>query len=340
MIGIRVDANTDIAMGHLMRCMSIAIQLKNRNENVIFIVSEEYGIDTLMEKGFKYICLHNDYNDKESEVADVEKVIRDYDIDLLLIDSYQVSKTYFTALKKAVKLCYIDDMQLDKYDVDMIINYTFGTEEQEYKDLGYNNERLLLGSRYIPLRPEFSEGKIDINDKAECIFITTGGSDSYDMVCSILKGINDSRMSYIQKNIVVGKFYGNMDQLKRMAANDGKTNIYADVKDICTIMKESDIAVSAGGTTIAELLACGIPVICFSMADNQLSGTKKYSESGIVCYAGDVRDNRQSVVENIISTLEELCMSKKKRKELIETSEQYIDGHGAERIAAEIMKLK
>lgn len=41
MIGIRVDANSKIATGHMMRCLAIAGALKSMGENVIFIVADK-----------------------------------------------------------------------------------------------------------------------------------------------------------------------------------------------------------------------------------------------------------------------------------------------------------
>ena len=41
MIAIRTDANEKIAMGHLMRCLSIAKQLKEKGQEVIFFISEK-----------------------------------------------------------------------------------------------------------------------------------------------------------------------------------------------------------------------------------------------------------------------------------------------------------
>ena len=63
MIGIRVDANDTIAMGHLMRCMSIARQLNKKH--VIFIVSDECAKDVLDIDEFSCICMNNDYARKK-----------------------------------------------------------------------------------------------------------------------------------------------------------------------------------------------------------------------------------------------------------------------------------
>ena len=68
MIGIRVDANDKIAIGHVMRCMSIASELKKQNNDVIFIVSEESAKKIIVNNGYECICLNNKYNEKNSEI--------------------------------------------------------------------------------------------------------------------------------------------------------------------------------------------------------------------------------------------------------------------------------
>ena len=50
MIGIRADANEVVATGHIMRCMTIAGQLKKLGEEVIFFLADDYGISMLEEK--------------------------------------------------------------------------------------------------------------------------------------------------------------------------------------------------------------------------------------------------------------------------------------------------
>ena len=53
-IAIRTDASSVIGSGHLMRCLAIADELKNRRVSVLFItVSEEQKwIDLIRDRGF------------------------------------------------------------------------------------------------------------------------------------------------------------------------------------------------------------------------------------------------------------------------------------------------
>ena len=47
MIGFRVDANEVIATGHLMRCISIALECKKRGQQCIFFMAEDKETEQL-----------------------------------------------------------------------------------------------------------------------------------------------------------------------------------------------------------------------------------------------------------------------------------------------------
>lgn len=337
-IGIRVDANEIIAMGHLVRCMSIAVQLKRMGEKVIFIISEHYAEDYIVKNGFDCICLDNHYNEKEKETEELLYIIGKENIDRLLIDSYEVTEGYMTEIRKYAGVIYIDDLNLFRYPADIIINYVDSADMTWYRDKGYDKEIFLLGSRYVPLRPEFADKRIHIKQNADSVFVTTGGTDSHDMLIGILDKMKESELAGIKKCVVAGKFYDRPEDLRAMAEEDGTIEVYHDISDICAIMRKCDIAVSAGGTTMIELCSCGIPTVCFSMADNQMPAINAFSEKGIVKYAGDVRDNREKVIDNIIGNIGLMKDSYELREGLSEKAKGVVDGRGAERIAEAIMK--
>lgn len=340
MIGIRADANEKIAMGHLMRCMSIAKQLKALGEEIVFVISEAYPKQYIEECGFECVCLGNRYDEKESEVEALLEIIKKYSISKLLLDSYEVTYDYMKALKAHCRLIYIDDLNLFRYPADMIINYTFKTDRRKYDGMGYEKERFLLGEAYVPLRTEFGQEPVVVKQQADSIFITTGGTDEYDMITGILKKMqSDPQLSAMKKNVVIGKFYRNLEELHRLAEEYGKIQIYHDIPDIWRIMRMSDIAISAGGTTLAELCACGLPTVCFAIAENQLPGTTAYSAEGFMRFAGNVMTERKQVIRNVVCHVGMLAMDFNKRENMAKKARSAIDGKGAYRIAEEIVRM-
>ena len=57
-IGIRVDANSTVAMGHIMRCITIAKQMKYLRQKTIFFTADSYAHDLLEAAGMEYVCLN------------------------------------------------------------------------------------------------------------------------------------------------------------------------------------------------------------------------------------------------------------------------------------------
>lgn len=339
MIGIRVDANEEIGMGHFVRCLAVANQLKSLGEKVMFISSDDYIKEKVEKDGFNFVSLINKYYEKDSEIDILICLLKKNNINTLLLDSYEVTELYMKCLHEIVRIIYIDDINLFKYLADVIINYTYNTEFSIYEEKKYEkNTKFCLGSRYIPLREEFAYNKIEIKKEVGAIFITTGGTDNYNIIMELIKQLSADEFQGITKYIVVGKFYKKYDELK-ILENDF-LKVYQNISDIYNIMKKCDIAISAGGTTVAELCAMGIPTIAFSMADNQLEGTKAYDKDGIIIYTGDVRNDKEKVVLKIIENVRILREEYKLRKKMSLKSNDIIDGYGAKRIAKLISEVE
>lgn len=114
-------------------------------------------------------------------------------------------------------------------------------------------------------------------------------------------------------------------------------HFYQAVEHMKEYMMEADIAISAGGTTLYELCACGTPTITYSFADNQLNNVLQFQEDELMDYAGDVRD--MDVFKNAEILLDKYDESVELRKERSTKMQSLVDGKGSERIVKELLKL-
>ena len=356
MIGIRTDMNENIASGHLMRCLTIAEQLKIQQQEVLFIGADGNGRALTEQAGFAFVNLHSAWNHMEEELERLEAVLQEYDIELLLIDSYSVTPVYMERLAAKVRLAYLDDEQLFNYPVSLLVNDALDAGEELYPA---SKARLLLGGDYAPLRSEFAQGRIAIAETVMNIMITTGGSDPYHIAYGLARKLLSENLQY-RLHIVAGRFFDNVEQLQQLAAQYGRerVHIYEKVQRMSDVMKCCDLAVSAGGTTLAELCAMGVPTVAFAFAQNQIAAAEGFARRGWIVYAGSrlgAYDKKElpeepeesagnetsaenAFLEAVLEGIRAL-ESREKRCRMAERAASGIDGQGAKRIAAAICEL-
>lgn len=344
MICFRVDGNKQIATGHVMRCLAIAKALKKKGENCTFIIADHFTEKLIEENGFNTICLESKWDNLDYELDALTIFLKSQNIKTLIIDSYFVTESYLTKLKKVVKLVYIDDMNMFRYPVDMLINYSFNFNKYNYEArYEKENTKLLLGSKYVPLRKEFTSKNINksgLDKQVKNILITTGGSDPYNFSGTLINEIlsKDLYKTYIF-HVIIGSYYENILELENLSKKHSNIILHKNVKNMSDLMINSDIAISASGTTLYELCACGTPSICYVFADNQLEGAEAFGDRDIIPYAGDIRDNMKLVINKIFYKVNELIQSEPLWLSYSIKMREFIDGKGSARIAEEIIKL-
>lgn len=335
MLYIRTDINEIIATGHVMRCLSIADAAKEIGEDVTFIFADEQGKNYIENRGYQTIILHTQWNDMESELSHLEEVIEHEKITTLLVDSYQVTEHYLKTLSSYVKIIYIDDWAQNVYPVDVLICYMSHWEKLQHKKK-YPDTRLLLGLQYVPIRSAFQNlGRKEIRDKVESVLLLSGGSDPYNVLSELLSFIRTIPFNEIV--IICGKYNVNADALMEEYKEDANVRILKSVNNIEDYMKKADLAISAGGTTLYELCACGTPTISYAFADNQIENVKGFAENDIIEYAGDVRYD--DVFGNLDEIIKRYCENIEIRKQHSQKMQAMVDGKGASRIVSEWKKL-
>jgi UDP-2,4-diacetamido-2,4,6-trideoxy-beta-L-altropyranose hydrolase len=313
-IGIRAEGGSKIGMGHIMRTLVLAKELSLKNE-VFYIckdsMANKSGIFKIKKSGFKVIIF------KEN----ILEILSNINIDILITDSYDVSEKYFLETKNIVKYTvYIDDINSFDYPVDLIINQNINAE-----DFHYNQKYKLLGLKYLMIREEFRNlPEKHINKYVKDIMITMGGSDTVNFTKTLLEWIKDLDFKF---HIVIGPSFQDVNYFKSMHFSNMKFYFDANMVDI---MKKCDIAISASGSSMYELLASGVPSLSVIMADNQISISKKLDDMNI---SESLSWYNKLNIDTFIDRLNNLCNNYNLRKKRSVMGQKLIDGFGARRIA-------
>ena len=338
-IYIRTDGNNKIATGHVMRCLAIAIKLREKGADVTFVLSDEEMVSVIQNYGFIVKNLNTEWNSLNNELEDFKRDIVVNHINKVLVDSYAITKKYMEELSSCVEVIYIDDLQKDVYSVNMLISYSIRTDNTFYEQ-EYKKTRLLLGGEYVPLRVEFENIVPVIRTRVEDVLITLGGTNPDNIAETILnKLLHCDKYKNIRFHVVIGKFWGENLELVKIINENSNVYIYRDVQKMSNLIQQCDVAISACGTTLYELCVCGVPGICIEISENQ-QGSDVWEKRGLMYYAGNVSQDPVKCIQRVISGLDKYIHSYTIRKERAFKMHQFVDGKGAIRIAEKIMEEK
>lgn len=340
MIVIRADGNSKIGAGHLMRCLTVAeaaAKMQGNRKNICFFCADGQSAELAREHGFQAPVLGTDYRKMETELTAWECLMQNAGEErhTILADSYYVTDAYLEHLGRYGRVCLLDDMQEHAYPVDTVINYNAFADEAIYQKLYCKtNTKILTGSNYVPVREQFLETDYSVREEVRHVLITTGGGDQDNIAGAILEAIYCENIEF---HVVTGRYNPHLEELKQWERTKCGVHIYHDVKDMAALMQKCDLAITAGGTTIYELAAIGVPFVCFSYARNQEALTKYIGEHQIAGFAGAYHENPEAVLKSMREYFAKYCKEYNTRRVCFDAERKMIDGHGAERIARELL---
>ncbi|RMF86337.1 MAG: UDP-2,4-diacetamido-2,4,6-trideoxy-beta-L-altropyranose hydrolase, partial [Nitrospinota bacterium] len=182
---IRADASTRMGSGHLMRCLALAQGWKERGGPVFFLSSCPRALRQRIEStGLTFLPLqeiHPDPHDLEQTLSHLEQIAaRSSLVPWVVIDGYHFDATYYQAIRaKGYQVLVIDDTaHLPRYDAHIVLNQNLFADLRAYRCAP--ETLLLLGPRYVLLRPEFlawQNRKRSFPQIARRVLVTLGGSD-------------------------------------------------------------------------------------------------------------------------------------------------------------------
>ena len=316
---IRADGGCNIGMGHIMRMLVLADKLKAFSE-VVFVCRKngefETGVRFIEAYGYPVFTVNG-----EAIIDELAGIGGD----CLITDSYDVDESYFRRTGDIFgKTGYMDDLNKVRINADFIINQNIYARDLGYEK--YEGTVLLLGTQYALLRDEFRglpARKMKRNVKS--VLVTLGGSDPQNLTEKLALKLGRA-FPGITFHIIAGPSFIHVDSLEAAA---GENIVIHREPKMSALMMQCDAAVSACGSTVYELCACGTPIIGVITADNQVMTARSMDNIGAMKYAAGAGE--------IVRHLESLDYETRAR--MSETARKLVDGNGSIRVSEQIRKI-
>lgn len=345
MIIFRADGNKEIGTGHIMRCLSIADAFNEIGEKCAFITADGSMQPLIENRGYSTFVLDTDFKDMMSDLEQTISLLEAHNSNIIILDSYFVTANYLNSISKVAKTAYIDDLSLFAYPVDLLINYNIYADQKEYETMYLKSNvpypQMLIGTDFVPLRKMFRDiPQRPIGTRVNDVLISTGGTDPIHLSCDL---INTIKTRSISENITFHFLIGTMNSDKKVieeaANNINNIKLHYNVSDMKSFISSCDLVVSAAGTTLYEICACGVPLITYILADNQIKSANAFEKEGIAVCCGDLR-NRSDKSNILLDSIKELIGDYDKRRMISNRMLKLVDGNGASNICKAVQLLK
>ena len=287
-----VQGSQEIGYGHIFRCIRLAKLLKKKYRLVFFSFNRT-AVNLIKKNKFDAFY-----------IKDINK-IKNYNC--VIIDKLNNNKNFLKKISRLnKKLVTIDDKNIFKLDNLRKLNFLYFPKK-------YEKNKIINNFKYhIPLE-NFINNKF--NKKIKKILIIQGGSDPYKNLNKIYQNIKkliSSEQKIIfhfhlgirKKNDNVMKFF-----IKRKKMHK---NLYFshNIQNISKIIKNSDLAITACGTSALDLIYSKVPSIYATNENKELHTAKIFDKLGLGIYYGKIKNNKKN---KLIYCLNFLISDYKKR---------------------------
>ena len=271
----RCDSSSKIGLGHVKRCLLLANRLKEQKSNleISFASLDLNGNinEEITKNSFSIYVLKN------LEIEELSNLIAELEIDLLIIDSYDIDYIVEKELKRKyqkLKILSFDDT-LQNHKSDLILNHGVQAKKSDYKSLIPKSSKALCGSEYTLLRDEFFE-KYNSEIVKESIAIILGGNDVLNLSSKIADLLLEINKKY-KITIITTSVNPNITELQKRK----DIELLVDIENIASIIASKSFVITASGGTLFEVLALKKKFINIEVAPNQKDITKFLEEKSI-----------------------------------------------------------
>lgn len=356
----RTDSGIRMGSGHLMRCLTLANELRAHGAEILFISREHPGnlIARLEDASFSVCrlpapldqceCVDDDYAawvgaTVEQDATQTLASFKGTAYDWLVVDHYGLDERWERMLRPAVKkILVIDDLANRAHDCDVLLdqNY-FGTvTDDRYSRKIPAHCKTLLGPRYALLQPDYGQFHhlyLPRDGQVHRVLVFFGANDVSDETHKVLIALSHPDLAHLVVDVVLGANHPDAEGIASLVSHRGSTTIYQNIPSLVGLMVRADLFIGAGGSTTWERMSLGLPSLVMSVAENQKEFTRMLAVDGFQFSL--VHENKTSP-EDWYEAIQALIKQTDELKKISQKARTLLDALGTKRLSRVMFGLK
>ncbi|MDQ5977536.1 MAG: hypothetical protein QG602_508 [Verrucomicrobiota bacterium] len=349
----RCDSSRLIGTGHVVRCLTLAHELRRRGAEIRFITRAHDGhlAGRLAAELMPVTLLPAPSSEMTATAADAYAVWRGVSVEQdaretiaalgaekpnwLIVDNYGLDDAWETALRPHCgRMLAIDDLPNRAHECDIFLNQNLGATHGHLPA----GCKVLLGPRYALLRPEYSAARAlkapEEAGEVRRVLVFFGGVDEENLTGRTLRVLSKTPFAGLAVDVVIGPNYPHRASLEVLSASRGRTRILSGRPHLADLLLQADVAIGAGGGATWERLCLGVPSILIGVSDNQLTACHSLAHDGSAVYLGPLAEFTEAMLSD---ELQALLGSVENRRHLASAGCRLVDGLGALRVAERLL---
>ena len=313
-VAFRADASSAIGLGHLMRCMALATELRRRGADVRFVCRRLPGdgammldragieVDWLPEPG-RAPTGREPWNLVAPDVDAEQTLLALGEVDWLVMDHYGLDDRWESSMRaRATRLLVIDDLPDRGHDADILLDQNLAAPDRGA--LLPPRARQLLGPHYALLGAEFATAHAErsFGDESEPRVLVYFGGGGHELTAAVAAGLTE-RFPSISVDVVVSGTSSCVDELFAPSRGRSRLTVHVDTDEMARLMWEATLMVGAAGSTTWERCATGLPAVTVSVAANQESIARAAARARVAVHMGTAPSVRPSAIVDMSARL-------------------------------------
>ncbi|MCG2773862.1 MAG: hypothetical protein L6277_17470 [Desulfobacterales bacterium] len=344
-IGFRLDASDTIGTGHVMEITSLINQLRRHLafEPVVLTSNNSFAISKFREAQVNNINVVSAGASEETELEEIIAVLRQHRVSHLVIDLLHRSDAFYGHLhQRLTSTCVIlDNNEHKELAATIVVNFSVTQDPAWYQKAASYKTRYLIGPRYF-FWDEAIQGihPCDPRPAVDTVLVNQGGSDPYGLTVKILRAVAQENLP--QKFVFV--LGGHVQERHRAELEKIRSCLNSNFlffenlprNTLYRLMQASDMAISAAGNTLYELLSIGVPTIVISHDDLHDEVAKAFARQGAVVNLGIGDELAEG---QIAAALRELAADYPLRQRLQRNGQNLCGNYHGSTLVDELMRL-